>query len=202
MVELLNWPYPKSESQAQACSYVLGEDSDDGELSWCLASATMLAKPLRTLPTLSIAYVLNLPSAADHYPRLIQYLGPRYNATFQSDDIAKFLTYEAATGLSLFLTAMTSKGTAGKDAGTLVKAVNEGFGIDELAVVFSATPSIADMPSRLGQLNVRFSKEGDVVHAQARCLDLAMWQIGGPAVALRLIQLATVWSLRFNIRPS
>ncbi|VDB88447.1 unnamed protein product [Peniophora sp. CBMAI 1063] len=174
LVEPLNWQYPKSESHAQACSYVLGEDSDDGELSWCLASATMLAKPL-----------------PDHYPRLIQYLGPRYNATFQSDDIAKFLTYEAATGLSLFLTAMTSKGTAGKDAGTLVKAVNEGYGIDELSIVFSATPSIADMPSRLGQLNVRFSKEGDVVHAQARCLDLAMWQIGGPAVALRLIQSAT-----------
>ena len=148
------------------------------------------------------------PPIADHYPRLIQYLGPRYNATFQSNDIAKFLTYEAATGLSLFLTAMTSKGTAGKDTGTLVKAVNEGFGIDELSVVFSATPSIADMPSRLGQLNVRFSKEGGVMHAQARCLDLAMWQIGGPAVALRLIQLATVsvriefclHSLTYNVR--
>jgi hypothetical protein len=87
---------------------------------------------------------------------------------------------------------MNSKGGSNKDASSLVKAINQGFEIEESAIVFTATPSVIDRPSRVGFLNVRFVKEGDVVCVRARCIDFAMWQLGGAAVALKLIQLATV----------
>ena len=134
----------------------------------------------------------NFGYSADYYPRLTHYLGPRYSANFQSRDLAKFLTYEAATGLNLFLSVLNNKGGFAKDAASLVKAVNEGFDIEESAIVFSVVPSSMDRPSRAGLLILRFSKEGDVVYARARCIDFAMWQLGGAAVALKLIQLASV----------
>lgn len=34
--------------------------------------------------------------------------------------------------------------------------------------------------------------EGDVLVVKAKCLDMALWKIGGAAVALRLVQLANV----------
>ncbi|KAI0029515.1 beach-domain-containing protein [Vararia minispora EC-137] len=173
LVELLNWAYPRYESAAQTCSYVFGEGSDDGELSWCMASATVLSKPL-----------------PEHFPRLIQHLGPRYDSAFQSRDLVRFLTYEAATGLNLFLSSLVGR-VSSNEAGALVKAINNGMDIEESAIVFSATPAIFNQPPKLHQLNTRFSKEGDVAYAQARCIDSAMWQVGGVAVALKLVQLAS-----------
>ena len=75
----------------------------------------------------------------------------------------------------------------------LVKAINDGIGIDEDSVVFSFSPA-AYIPRAEGALTTlsRFAKDGNVHATKAYCIDTAMWEIGGVAVALRLIQLAKV----------
>ena len=75
----------------------------------------------------------------------------------------------------------------------LVKAINDGTGIEEASVVFSFSPA-AYIPHAEGALTApsRFSKDGNVYATKAYCVDTAMWEIGGVAVALRLIQLAKV----------
>ena len=76
---------------------------------------------------------------------------------------------------------------------TLVKAINDGIGIEETSVVFSFSPA-AYMPRADGALITlsRFTKDGNVHATKAYCVDTAMWEIGGVAVALRLVQLAKV----------
>jgi hypothetical protein len=133
-------------------------------------------------------------SLGDHLPRFIHHLGPRYNATFQSQSLVKFLTYEASTSLNVFLSNLSSsKGGISPDVAALVKAINDGIGIEETSVVFSFSPA-AYMPRADGALTIlsRFTKDGNVYATKAHCIDTAMWEIGGVAVALRLIQLAKV----------
>lgn len=143
-----------------------------------------------------------LPSklaAGDHLPRFVHHLGPRYNATFQSQHLVKFLTYEASTSLNIFLSNLiASKNGTPPDVVALVKAINDGIGIEEASVVFLFSPA-AYLPSTddaLTPLN-RFAKDGDVHATKALCVDTAMWEIGGVAVPLRLIQLARVRLINF-----
>ncbi|KAH9177644.1 beach-domain-containing protein [Lactarius sanguifluus] len=158
LIDLMSWAYPRPES-----------------MSWCMASAILLSKPL-----------------GDHLPRFVHHLGPRYNATFQSQHLVKFLTYEASTSLNIFLSNLTaSRGGIPHDVVALVKAINDGIGIEEASVVFSFSPA-AYLPSTDGALTSlsRFTKDGNVHAMKAFCVDTAMWEIGGVAVPLRLIQLA------------
>ena len=76
---------------------------------------------------------------------------------------------------------------------TLVKAINDGIGIEETSVVFSFSPA-AYMPRADGASTIlsRFTRDGNVHATKAYCVDTAMWEIGGVAVALRLVQLAKV----------
>jgi hypothetical protein len=104
------------------------------------------------------------------------------------------LTYEASTSLNVFLSNLSSsKSGILPDVVALVKAINEGIGIEETSVVFSFSPA-AYMPRADGALTIlnRFTKDGNVLTTKAHCVDTAMWEIGGVAVALRLIQLAKV----------
>jgi len=133
-------------------------------------------------------------SLGDHLPRLIHHLGPRYNATFQSQSLVKFLTYEASTSLNIFLSNLgSSKSGISPDVVALAKAINGGIGIEETLVVFSFSPAayISRVDGALTTLN-RFTKDGNVYATKACSFDTAMWEIGGVAVALRLIQLAKV----------
>ena len=79
------------------------------------------------------------------------------------------------------------------DVVALVKAINNGIGIEEASVVFSFSPA-AYMPHAGGALTTLslFAKDGNVHPTKAYCIDTAMWEIGGVSVALRLIQLAKV----------
>jgi hypothetical protein len=79
----------------------------------------------------------------------------------------------------------------------LVKAINDGIGIEEASVVFSFSPA-AYMPRADGALITLslFMKDGNIHPTKAHCIDTAMWEIGGVAVALRLIQLAKVLLFR------
>ncbi|KAI0002519.1 beach-domain-containing protein [Russula compacta] len=175
LIDLMNWAYPRPEMTAQTGTYVIGDDSEEASMSWCMASATLLSRPL-----------------GDHLPRFIHHLGPRYNATFQSQSLVKFLTYEASTSLNIFLANLdSSKGGISPDVLALVKAINDGIGVEEASVVFSFIPA-AYIPHGDGALNTlsRFTKDGNVYATKVYCVDAAMWEIGGVAVALRLIQLA------------
>ncbi|KAH9975416.1 beach-domain-containing protein [Lactifluus volemus] len=175
LIDMMSWAYPRPESTAQTGLYVIGDDSEEASMSWCMASATLLSKPL-----------------GDHLPRFIHHLGPRYNATFQSQNLVKFLTYEASTSLNIFLSNVgSSKTGTPPDVVALVKAINDGIGVEETSVVFLFSPA-AYLPSAdvSSPTLSRFTKDGDVRATKAYCVDTAMWEIGGVAVPLRLIQLA------------
>ncbi|KAI0067044.1 beach-domain-containing protein [Artomyces pyxidatus] len=174
LIDLVNWSYPKPDYIAQTGAYILGDDSDDAQMSWCVASATLISKPL-----------------GDHLPRFIHHLGPRYSATFQSPDLVKFLTYEASTSLNIFLSNLTSRNGIPADVTALVKAIKDGIGVDESSIIFSFTPSVFRDGQEGGHGSPsRFTKIGDVLSTRARCVDIAMWEIGGVAVPMRLVQLA------------
>ena len=73
------------------------------------------------------------------------------------------------------------------------------MGIPETSVLFALSAAGAPawgqdqgvgMRCGIGALNGEI--EGDVFTVKAECLDVALWKIGGAAVVLRLVQLATV----------
>ena len=172
------------------------------------------------LDRLSIAYVrrflllqqfdLNI-SKANALPRIIHYLGPRYAGSFQDPHlIFKHLTYEASTSLNMLIVNLTAKNPNSEDLSLMMKAVKNGLGITQASIIFllspgSFTPSYESstwLPSTTPHSpflarNGTWSTEGDVFVAQAKCLDMAMWKIGGAAVALRLVQLANVSYMDF-----
>jgi hypothetical protein len=152
--------------------------------------------------------------AADDLPRLIHHLGPRYCGSFQDPYLVKFLTYEASTSLNMFLATLAAKATSPPEFSPLVKAVRDGLGVAESSIVFimspssvrdelrknaSKTVSLPSTPSSAffltqAQTPIRngIEQKGDIFPASALCLDMALWKVGGAAVALRLVQIANV----------
>ncbi|KAF8233255.1 beach-domain-containing protein [Tricholoma matsutake] len=166
LTDTLDWSYPKPESSAQTGTFVIGDASENARMSWCLASSHLISAPL-----------------ADDLPRFIHHLGPRYAGNFQEPNLIKFLTYEASTSLNMFLSTAMSKNTSSSAVSPLIKVVNEGLNVPESSIIFSVSPS--------GSMHSRdFKMEGDVFSVRAACLDVALWKIGGAAVALRLVQVA------------
>ncbi|KAF7343336.1 hypothetical protein MVEN_01765900 [Mycena venus] len=121
----MNWNYPKFESQPQAVRYVLGDDSKKTRMSWCIASAHLMAFPF-----------------GDDLPRFIHHLGPRYSGNFQDPLLVKFLTYEASTSLNMYLSTVVAKSAPSTPVSstTLMKVVKDGLGIAENSIVFSVSP--------------------------------------------------------------
>lgn len=131
--------------------------------------------------------------AADELPRFIHDLGPRYVARFQAADLVRFLTYEAATALSIHLygRAEQQRGAAA-DVKNLIHSFKNGLGISESSIVFAVAPATTRFEDKnTGDVNDA-TMDGDVFVARCNGLDLAMWEIGGAAVSLRLVQLANV----------
>lgn len=137
-------------------------------------------------------------STGDDVPRFIQHLGPRYAGRFQSADLVKYLTYEASTSLNIFL-ATVAQAKKTTMMGTLI---SRGLGINASSVVFNLTPSIPglkDTGSGITRIESETSDalpslrvEGDVIAVRNVSLDVSIWRLGGSAVPLRLVQLATV----------
>jgi hypothetical protein len=187
VTDAMQWVYPKPEPVPQTGTWVLG-DSAGSPLSWSLASAHLLGVPL-----------------ADDVLRLVHHLSPRYAGAFQGAQLARMLTYESATSLSIHLFALAAAGAGG--VSPLVKALRDGLGIPESALVFSVSPGSVVAPARpTDRRGSRLSLaddgagtrarergwrlDGDVVLAAGFCLDLAVWRLGGAAVPLRLVVLA------------
>ena len=130
---------------------------------------------------------------ADELPRIIHDLSPRYVSRFQATDLIRFLTYEAATALNVHLYARAEQARAtAAEVKNLINSFKNGLGISESSIVFSVSPSITQFENKeTGEPNDA-SMDRDVFIARCNGLDLAMWEIGGAAVALRLVQLASV----------
>ncbi|KAG6865427.1 hypothetical protein C0991_002665 [Blastosporella zonata] len=174
--DTLDWAYPKAEA-VQSGTYTIGDASSTSKMSWCIASSYLLTTPL-----------------GDDLPRLIHHLGPRYVGNFQDPLLVKFLTYEASTSLNMFLATVATKQPSAHThltQSTIMKAVKHGLGIPESAVGFAVSP-ISASESATSTLVDGFKREGDVFVVKAACLDMALWKIGGAAVALRLVQVANV----------
>jgi hypothetical protein len=184
LTDTLNWNYPGPESSAQLGTYEIGDTSEKARMSWCLASSYLLSAPLGSCqlqcPNLCPAsYVL---IAGDDLPRFIHHLGPRYFGNFQTPNLIKFLTYEASTSLNMFLATIASKNTTSSTISPLMRAVKDGLGVSQSSIIFSVSPHSSH----------DFRMEADVFIVKAACLDIALWKIGGAAVALRLVQAANV----------
>ncbi|KAJ7579061.1 beach-domain-containing protein [Mycena floridula] len=175
LMDVLNWSYPRAEA-AQAVDYILG-DAEETKMSWCLASAHLIALPL-----------------SDDIPRLIHHLGPRYAGNFQDPALVKFLTYEASTSLNMFLSTVAVSKTVPLESLPLMKVVRDGLAIPPSSVVFSISPLYTDKSGRspiVPALGGEFKVHGDVFTVKVSCLDMALWKVGGAAVPLRLVQLAS-----------
>ena len=130
------------------------------------------------------------PTAAE-LPRIIHDLSPRYVSRFQATDLIRFLTYEAATALNVHLYARAEQTRASaKEVKTLINSFKNGLGITEASILFAVCPATTQFEnSDSGEL-YDAALDGDVFVARCNGLDLAMWEIGGAAVALRLVQFA------------
>jgi hypothetical protein len=51
LVDLMSWAYPRLGMPAQTGTYVIGDDSEEASMSWCMASATLLSIPLGMIRT-------------------------------------------------------------------------------------------------------------------------------------------------------
>ena len=100
--------------------------------------------------------------------------------------------------LALKSTVPRPKSKSGEQI-SIVKALKKGMGIPETSVIFTFSAAGAPGWGQDGAVGVRCGIgaldgeiEGDVFTVKAECLDVALWKIGGAAVVLRLVQLATV----------
>lgn len=139
-----------------------------------------------------------LYSQDNELPRFIHHLGLKYAANFQSDDLIKQLTYEASTSLNIHLFNLGPQTvTSG-----LLKVLKTGVGFNEDSVVFLLKPSVLtegdeyfsdsllDEPVQAPASP--WKRQGDIVKAESHGFDYAVWKLGGAAVYLRLVQLASV----------
>jgi hypothetical protein len=46
LIDLVNWAYPRPETTAETGTFMIGDDSEQASMSWCVASSTLLSKPL------------------------------------------------------------------------------------------------------------------------------------------------------------
>jgi hypothetical protein len=97
----------------------------------------------------------------------------------------------------MFLSTIASKQAPASALVQLIKAVKDGLGIPESAIQFSfsylcSQDSGLSTTIPINGTSREFKIEGDVFIVKAMCLDMALWKVGGAAVALRLVQLANV----------
>lgn len=145
---------------------------------------------------------LLLQSLPNELPRLCFTLGPSYVGNFQ-DCLSKFLTYKTSTSLNIGLQNQKHHNSQ-EGLGSLTKALNEGIDLKESHIAYSLNPyAISEDETRRGVLvvsrresNGKGAEFGEVVGSTAvirlTSLHAAVWDFGGAAVLLRLVELASV----------
>ncbi|KAJ8689982.1 beige protein-like 1 [Pleurotus ostreatus] len=166
-------------------AFEIGSVENHTGMSWCMASTYLVGG-----------------SIADEHPRLIHHLGPRYTGNLQDSDLVKFLTYEASTSLTMFMSNVASKAGASSEQLSLLKAIKDGLALPESSILLSLSAGSVPQSGFIGTLEVprhgddghqklqELSVNGDVYVVKAACLDEALWRLGGAPVAMRLVQLA------------
>ncbi|KAJ3818015.1 beach-domain-containing protein [Lentinula raphanica] len=192
--DTIDWPYPANlDVKGSALSPSLVEyDTNTDTMSWCIASSYLVALPL-----------------ADDLPRFIHHLGPRYFGSFQDTEIARFLTYEAATSLNMFVFnagAIPNSNFSGTSSmlhpppgpSSLIRAIKEGIGmgVPESGIVWAVSPwncedeneevEEVDIEDMQGQV-LDFVMHGDVYFVKAKTMDSALFRVGGVGIALKLV---------------
>lgn len=144
----------------------------------------------------------------DDFGLLLHHLGPRYNGHLQ-DSLGRFLTYEGATALNIYLSNLVSSKTYSgtrpalpRNSG-LIKAIKEGRALPEESIMFSWTASHGARDSRiilngafptplktLEQPQTHAIVEGDLFFFSPCSLDMAISSAGGPLVGLMLVNMA------------
>ncbi|KZT70568.1 beach-domain-containing protein [Daedalea quercina L-15889] len=173
LTDALKWIYPKPEYTAGVGIYQVGDNSGIAPMSWSIASSYLFATTL-----------------ADSLPRFIHHLSPRYASRFQTTQLARFFTYEASTALHIFIDGAAHQSVAKADITQLQHVVREGLSIGESSIVFSLSTSSELQATDTG-IRLGFVAIGDIFLVKNGTLDSALWKIGGTAVALRLVQLAS-----------
>lgn len=165
--------------------------------------------------SLACAHLLALPLSGD-LTRLIHRLGPRYVGNFQDTSLFRFLTYEASTSLNIHIFENTpaipvnATGNAAPEGVTLAKALTGGIGFSEEQILFTLSPKgVTTDPMSGSQTVVNAAKDhalqeaaelkGDVCVCPVQCMDIVVWRLGGPAIPLRLIEIALVWFASFFV---
>ncbi|KAH9925795.1 beach-domain-containing protein [Fomitopsis serialis] len=172
ITDAMKWTYPKPEYTAGVGIYQIGDNSGVAPISWSIASSYLFATPL-----------------TDSIPRFIHHLGPRYASRFQTTQLARLFTYEASTALHIFLDGAAYQTVAKADIIQLQHVVKEGLAVGESSIVFSLNTS-SELQSTDTGIRLGFVGIGDIFLVKNGSLDMALWKIGGAAVALRLVQLA------------
>jgi hypothetical protein len=124
--------------------------------------------------------------------------------------LTRFLTYSASTSLNVYLFSLVSARKT-KELSPLVKAIKSGVGVSEDNIIFALSPAgteVRTMDDGRRMSVVRNSIPGkseeaelrdDIVTYRPQCLDVGVWEIGGSAVLLRIVELAGV--SRLNADP-
>ncbi|KAL4252230.1 hypothetical protein ABKN59_005526 [Abortiporus biennis] len=168
----VHWHYPKSDGFHKSSYCLVGDDDEEADMSWCLASAYLLSVPL-----------------SDDIPRFVQHLGPRYFARFQSSDLVKFMTYDASTSLSIYLANMSSSPKT-PSISELMQAIKSGLDIGESSILFSVSPFVDIKKAGENANSTDPWLDGETFEVKSTSLDSSMWKLGGAAIPLGLVQLA------------
>ncbi|KAG9019622.1 hypothetical protein FRB90_012468 [Tulasnella sp. 427] len=144
---------------------------------------------------------LLLQSIPNELPRLFFTLGPAYTGNFQ-DALSKFLTYKASTSLHIGIQNQNHHHSQ-EGLNSLNKALSEGIELKESHIAYSISPHGIIEDGHGQQLLVNSSRERKIKEVKlgemigsARTIKIAplhsaVWNFGGAAVLLRLVQLAS-----------
>ena len=193
--DTLNWSYPKPEPTLQTGAFVIGDASKGAKMSWCIASAYLIASSLGMSLSPLKSYTQTNLITDDDVLRLIHQLGPRYTGNFQDPALVKFLSYKASTSLNMTLMTIASKQPNSIPLSLLMKIVREGLRVPEASIYFAISPVNARDSGPIASISTHglrheFVVQGDVFAVKAEPLHMTMWKIGGAAVALKLVQAA------------
>ncbi|KAF9479125.1 beach-domain-containing protein [Pholiota conissans] len=217
-VEGLSLPYPRTDSMFSTnpgVKYLIGDmgssNAEAPKMSWCVASAYLLTAPLADdLPRL-IHHLGPRYTGSFQDPELVKFL------TYEASTSLNMYLGSAASSHASFLSpkSANANGTKSSALMPIVKALREGMpsvGIKENTLLFVVCVDAFDWgvnnqelgSGRLLELEVKPKSSGgpgkgqvdekllgDVFVVKAESLDEALWKIGGAAVGLRLIQLAS-----------
>ncbi|KAK2463985.1 hypothetical protein APHAL10511_004036 [Amanita phalloides] len=207
--------YPKQEPTTGPGWYTLGDDSESAQLSWCISSAHLLSTPLVD-ELLKLVYHLgprysgtfqdpalikfltyNSSTALNMFLANLAKLGPDAPAKSKSAaelPLAKALRDGMGVLESQFVFVLSARYAAVQQEQAKPR---RGVGGDAHYPVEGMIQSVCTMlPVEAGdgrgkngglKAKARFEAKGDIVLVKAVCLDQALWEVGGPAVALRLV---------------